>query len=80
MLQKMKKVQVIGPKKDLQSVVDILYHTGTVQAKIKNFLRFDSAYPTEKGILHEKTIMFGLALLFIGIGGGILIHYISDFG
>jgi len=31
MLQKMKKVQVIGPKKDLQSVVDILYHTGTVQ-------------------------------------------------
>jgi V/A-type H+-transporting ATPase subunit I len=31
MLQKMKKVQVIGPKKDLQSVVDVLYHTGTVQ-------------------------------------------------
>jgi V/A-type H+-transporting ATPase subunit I len=30
MLQKMKKVQVIGPKKDLQSVVDVLYHTGTV--------------------------------------------------
>jgi len=31
MLQRMKKVQVIGPKKDLQSVVDVLYHTGTVQ-------------------------------------------------
>ena len=30
MLQRMKKVQVIGPKKDLQSVVDLLYHTGTV--------------------------------------------------
>ena len=30
MLQKMKKVQVIGPKTDLQSVVDVLYHTGTV--------------------------------------------------
>ncbi|OPY36930.1 MAG: V-type ATP synthase subunit I [Methanoregula sp. PtaU1.Bin051] len=30
MLQKMKKVQVIGPKKDLQNVVDVLYHTGTV--------------------------------------------------
>jgi V/A-type H+-transporting ATPase subunit I len=30
MLQKMKKVQIIGPKKDMQSVVDILYHTGTV--------------------------------------------------
>jgi len=30
MLQSMKKVQVIGPKKDLQSVVDLLYHTGTV--------------------------------------------------
>jgi V/A-type H+-transporting ATPase subunit I len=30
MLQKMKKVQMIGPKKDLQSVVDLLYHTGTV--------------------------------------------------
>ena len=30
MLQKMQKVQVIGPKKDLQSVVDVLYHTGTV--------------------------------------------------
>ncbi|MDO8873037.1 MAG: V-type ATPase 116kDa subunit family protein [Methanoregula sp.] len=27
----MKKVQVLGPKKDLQSVVDVLYHTGTVQ-------------------------------------------------
>ncbi len=31
MLQTMKKVQVLGPKKDLQSVVDVLYHTGTVQ-------------------------------------------------
>jgi len=31
MLQKMKKIQVLGPKKDLQSVVDVLYHTGTVQ-------------------------------------------------
>jgi V/A-type H+-transporting ATPase subunit I len=30
MLQKMKKVQVIGPKKDLQHVVDVLYHSGTV--------------------------------------------------
>ena len=30
MLQKMKKIQVMGPKKDLQSVVDVLYHTGTV--------------------------------------------------
>lgn len=30
MLQKMIKVQVIGPKKDLQRVVDVLYHTGTV--------------------------------------------------
>ena len=30
MLQKMKKVQVIGPKTDLQSVVDVLYHAGTV--------------------------------------------------
>lgn len=30
MLQKMKKVQVVGPKKDLQAVVDILYRTGTV--------------------------------------------------
>ncbi|MDD1719837.1 MAG: V-type ATP synthase subunit I [Methanoregulaceae archaeon] len=26
----MKKVQVLGPKRDLQSVVDVLYHTGTV--------------------------------------------------
>ncbi|MGD1005026.1 MAG: V-type ATP synthase subunit I [Methanoregulaceae archaeon] len=26
----MKKVQVIGPKKDLQHVVDVLYHSGTV--------------------------------------------------
>jgi V/A-type H+/Na+-transporting ATPase subunit I len=30
MLQKMKKIQVIGPKKDLQNVVDLLYHTGTI--------------------------------------------------
>jgi len=30
MLQKMKKIQVIGPKNNLQSVVDVLYHTGTV--------------------------------------------------
>jgi V/A-type H+/Na+-transporting ATPase subunit I len=30
MLQKMRKVQVIGPKQDLQSVVDVLYHAGTV--------------------------------------------------
>jgi V/A-type H+-transporting ATPase subunit I len=26
----MKKIQVIGPKKDLANVVDVLYHTGTV--------------------------------------------------
>ena len=31
MLQKMKKIQVLGPKKDLQSVVDVLYHAGTIQ-------------------------------------------------
>ena len=31
MLQKMKKIQFMGPKNDLQSVVDVLYHTGTVQ-------------------------------------------------
>jgi V/A-type H+-transporting ATPase subunit I len=30
MLQKMKKIQIIGLKKDLQSVVDVLYQTGTV--------------------------------------------------
>jgi V/A-type H+-transporting ATPase subunit I len=30
MLQKMTKVQVVGPRMDLQTVVDILYHTGTV--------------------------------------------------
>ena len=30
MLQKMKKIQVIGPKNDLQGVVDVLYQTGTV--------------------------------------------------
>ena len=30
MLQKMKKIQVIGPKINLQSVVDVLYHTGTI--------------------------------------------------
>jgi len=30
MLQKMSKVQVIGPKKDLDSVVDVLYDVGTV--------------------------------------------------
>ena len=30
MLQKMKKIQVLGPKNDLQSVVDVLYHTGTI--------------------------------------------------
>lgn len=30
MLQRMVKVQVVGPKKDLQSAVDVLYQTGTV--------------------------------------------------
>src|SRR5512136_117588 len=30
MLQKMKKIQVMGPKNDLQSVVDVIYQTGTV--------------------------------------------------
>ncbi len=30
MLQKMNKIQVIGPKKDLDSVVDVLYDVGTV--------------------------------------------------
>ena len=30
MLQKMKRIQVIGPKKDFNHVVDLLYHEGTV--------------------------------------------------
>ncbi|MDD1657385.1 MAG: V-type ATP synthase subunit I [Methanomicrobiales archaeon] len=30
MLQRMNKIQVIGPKTDLSSVVDVLYHTGTL--------------------------------------------------
>ena len=30
MLHKMSKIQVIGPKKDLESVVDVLYNIGTV--------------------------------------------------
>ena len=29
-LQRMNKIQVIGPKTDLASVVDVLYHTGTI--------------------------------------------------
>ena len=30
MLQKMKRIQVVGPKKDFNNVVDLLYHEGTV--------------------------------------------------
>jgi V/A-type H+-transporting ATPase subunit I len=30
MLQKMKRIQVVGPKKDFNHVVDLLYHEGTV--------------------------------------------------
>ena len=30
MLQKMKRIQVIGPKKELNHVVDLLYHEGTI--------------------------------------------------
>ncbi len=30
MLQKMKRIQVVGPKKDFNRVIDLLYHEGTV--------------------------------------------------
>jgi V/A-type H+/Na+-transporting ATPase subunit I len=30
MLQKMKRIQVVGPKKDFNRVVDLLYHEGTI--------------------------------------------------
>ena len=30
MLQKMKRIQVIGPKKEFDAVVDLLYHEGTI--------------------------------------------------
>jgi V/A-type H+-transporting ATPase subunit I len=30
MLQKMKRIQVVGPKKELNHVVDLLYHEGTI--------------------------------------------------
>jgi V/A-type H+-transporting ATPase subunit I len=30
MLQKMKRIQVIGPKKDFNHVVDLLYHEATI--------------------------------------------------
>ena len=30
MLQKMKRIQVIGPKKEFNHVVDLLYHEATI--------------------------------------------------
>ncbi len=30
MLQKMKRIQVVGPKKEFNHVVDLLYHEGTI--------------------------------------------------
>ncbi|MDD3135529.1 MAG: V-type ATPase 116kDa subunit family protein [Methanoregula sp.] len=66
MLQKMKKVQVIGPKTDLQSVVDVLYHTGTVHLEdvSKTILPGDT-------ILRKMDVAKGgeIAAILMKIGG-----------
>jgi V/A-type H+-transporting ATPase subunit I len=66
MLQKMKKVQVIGPKTDLQSVVDVLYHTGTVHLEdvSKTILPGDT-------ILRKMDVAKGgeIAAILLKIGG-----------
>jgi len=66
MLQKMKKVQVIGPKTDLQNVVDLLYHTGTVHLEdvSKTILPGDT-------ILRKMEVAKGgeMAAILLKIGG-----------
>jgi V/A-type H+-transporting ATPase subunit I len=65
MLQKMKKIQVLGPKKDLQSVVDVLYHTGTVQLEdISRTIRPGDTLLRKMGI--EKGGDIGNTLVKIG--------------
>ena len=65
MLQKMKKIQVLGPKKDLQSVVDVLYHTGTVQLEdISKTIRPGDTLLRKMGI--EKGGDIGNTLVKIG--------------
>jgi hypothetical protein len=56
-----------------------LDHTGSWKNKYINFFRLSKEYPTEKGILHNKFIMLSLSIFFIGLGGGIFLHYIMDF-
>ena len=65
MLQRMKKVQVIGPKKDLQSVVDLLYHTGTIHLEdiSKTILPGDTLL---RKIVIEKGADFANILVKIG--------------
>lgn len=42
MLQKMVKIQVLGPKKDLPNVLDVLYAKGTVHIE-------DASVPVTRG-------------------------------
>jgi V/A-type H+-transporting ATPase subunit I len=61
----MKKIQVLGPKKDLQSVVDVLYHTGTVQLEdISRTIRPGDTLLRKMGI--EKGGDIGNTLVKIG--------------
>lgn len=56
-----------------------LDHSGSLKDKWNNFFRVDATAPVEKGILHDKLVMLSLSVFFIGLGFGLLMHYVGDF-
>ncbi len=52
MLQKMKRIQVIGPKKEFSQVVDLLYHEGTIHLE-------DVSQCVDEGEIHLSRVETG---------------------
>jgi len=61
----------------LGNVLVDIDHKGKIGDKIKAFFG-DNVY-LEKGVLHNKVVIISLSVFFIGLGFGLLIHYIGDF-
>lgn len=75
MLQKMRSILVVGPKKDYQQIVDVLYQEGTVHLQDLPFTPYDqvfSAMESEKAEEISSVLLklHGISRIIPGIPGG----------
>ena len=54
-------------------------HSGTWSCKWKGFWGMESNERCHRGLLHNPVLLMSMAVFFICLGIGMLVHYITDF-